>query len=272
MNRLDFLETACTDQGTRRLVLAACRAALTAGFMLRELYGKPHEITMKGEINLVTEADFAAESAITASLGEDTPEIAILAEESADDEVKEPAEKTWIVDPLDGTTNFAHGIPVFAVSIALMEKGQVLVAAIYCPMQDELFCAWQGGGAWLNGEKITVTETDFLVQALVATGFPYDIYARIDDVMAQMRAILPKVRDIRRMGAAAVDLAYVACGRLDAFWEMDLKPWDTAAGWLLVEEAGGTVTDFGGKPYSPFTPVILASNTRLHKLLTDKLV
>jgi len=272
MNRLDFLEQTCTDQSTLRQVRAACHAALTAGFMIRELYGKPHEITMKGEINLVTEADFAAESAITASLGEDTPEIPILAEESADDEVKEPAEMTWIVDPLDGTTNFAHGIPVFAVSIALMDAGQARVAAIYCPMQDELFCAWQGGGAWLNGDRITVTETDFLVQALVATGFPYDIYARLDDVMAQMRDILPKVRDIRRMGAAAVDLAYVACGRLDAFWEMDLKPWDTAAGWLVVEEAGGMVTDFAGKPYSPFTPEILASNTRLHTLITDQLV
>ena len=271
MNRLEFLEESCPDQNQRRLVLAACRAALTAGFMLRDLYGKPHEISMKGEINLVTEADIAAETAITASLGEDTPEIAIMAEESADDELKEPAEATWIVDPLDGTTNFAHGIPVFAVSIALMDAGQVRVAAIYCPMQDELFCAWQGGGAWLNGQKITVTETDFLVQALVATGFPYDIHARLDDVMAQMRALLPKVRDIRRMGAAAVDLAYVACGRLDAFWEMDLKPWDTAAGWLLVQEAGGTVTEFDGKPYSPFAPVILASNTRLHKLLADQL-
>jgi myo-inositol-1(or 4)-monophosphatase len=271
MNRLDFLDERCPDQNLRRLVTAACRAALTAGFMLRDLYGKPHEITMKGEINLVTEADVAAETAITASLGEDTPEIAILAEESADDEIKEPAAITWIVDPLDGTTNFAHGIPLFAVSIALLDKGQARVAAIYCPMQDELFCAWQGGGAWLNGKQIQVTETDFLVQALVATGFPYDIHAHLDRIMAQMRDILPKVRDIRRMGAAAVDLAYVACGRLDGFWEMDLKPWDTAAGWLLVEEAGGRVTDFAGKPYTPFTPEILASNTRLHKLLADQL-
>ncbi len=272
MNRLDFLNKQCTDQKQYQLLLAACRAALTAGFILRDLYGKPHTITMKGEINLVTEADVASETAIVASLQEDAPDIAIMAEESADDDLKEPEGRIWVVDPLDGTTNFAHGFPIFAVSIALVENGRSTIGVIYCPLQDELFCCWQGGGSWLNGKKIRVTETDFLVQALVATGFPYDIHSRLDAVLTQMRSILPKVRDIRRAGAAAVDLAYVACGRLDGFWEMDLKPWDTAAGWLLVEEAGGRVTDFGGKDYSPFVPEILASNAALHSLFVKQLV
>jgi myo-inositol-1(or 4)-monophosphatase len=138
-------------------------------------------------------------------------------------------------------------------------------------MQDELFAACRGSGAWLNGEKIQVTDTKFMVEALVATGFPYDIHKHLDTILAQMRAVLPKVRDIRRAGAAAVDLAYVACGRLDGFWEMDLQPWDTAAGWLLVEEAGGVVTDFAGKPYDPFYPEILAAGKQLHPLLKAEL-
>ena len=271
MNRIDYLKTQCTDPELAGLLMAAGRAALIAGFILKELYNKPHTITMKGEINLVTEADTAAEIAIIASLQEDAPHIAIMAEESAGENPTEQPGQTWVIDPLDGTTNFAHGFPLFAVSIALLEKDRVKIGVIYCPMQDELFCCWQNGGSWLNGKKIQVTDTEFLIQALVATGFPYDIHARLDDVMNQMRTILPKVRDIRRAGAAAVDLAYVACGRLDGFWEMDLKPWDTAAGWLLVEEAGGKVTDFAGKAYSPFFPEILASNMPLHPLLSKQL-
>ena len=252
------------------LLLAAARAALTAGTIIRELYATPHNIRMKGEIDLVTEADVAAESAIIASLDEDAPGIAIMAEESFQGQA-DMEQRTWIIDPLDGTTNFAHGIPIFAVSIGLLDKGRPLAGVIYCPMQDELFCTSRGGGAWLNDRPIRVTGTDFLVQALVATGFPYDIRKYVDQVLAQTRAVLPKVRDIRRMGAAAVDLAYVACGRLDGFWEAALKPWDTAAGWLLVEEAGGRVTGFAGQPYTPFRGEILASNSLLHPLLIDAL-
>jgi len=250
---------------------AAGQAALTAGNIIRQLYGKPHEIRMKGEIDLVTEADIAAETAIVASLNEDAPEIRIMAEESYDDRENHDSGKVWIVDPLDGTTNFAHGIPVFAVSIALVENRQPKISVIYCPMQDELFCAGLGAGAWLNGTPIQVTSTDFLLQSLVATGFPYDIHNNLSTVISRMKTILPKVRDIRRMGAAAVDLAYVACGRLDGFWEIGLKPWDTAAGSLLVEEAGGRVSDFMGQPFSPFKKEILASNGRLHAQLIELL-
>jgi myo-inositol-1(or 4)-monophosphatase len=268
MNRLTNTIKAAPSRELQTLLLAAARAALTAGAIIRKLYAKPHTVRMKGEIDLVTEADLAAETAIIASLDEDVPGIAVMAEESYQG-LEDRDRRTWIIDPLDGTTNFAHGIPIFAVSIGLLDKGEPLVGVIYCPLQDELFCASRGGGSWLNDRRIKVTQTDFLVQALVATGFPYDIRKHIDQVIGQTRSVLPKVRDIRRMGAAAVDLAYVACGRLDGFWETALKPWDTAAGWLLVEEAGGTVTGFGGQKYTPFKGEILASNTILHPLLIE---
>ncbi|MGW8161870.1 MAG: inositol monophosphatase family protein [Desulfobulbales bacterium] len=270
MNRLTNAIKACSTNEMQTLLLAAGRAALAAGAIIRGLYAKPHIIKMKGEIDLVTEADLGSETAIIASLDEDVPGIAVMAEESYQGQLDQD-QKTWIIDPLDGTTNFAHGIPIFAVSIGLMEKGEPLVGVIYCPMQDELFCASSNGGAWLNDQPIKVTETDFLLQALVATGFPYDIRKHLDLVIGQTKSLLPKVRDIRRMGAAAVDLAYVACGRLDGFWEAALKPWDTAAGWLLVEEAGGKVTGFSGQEYTPFKGEIVASNPILHPLLIETL-
>ena len=271
MNRIETVLQNCPDKESATFLQAACRAALTAGSIIRDLYGRPHTIQMKGVINLVTEADVASETAILASLDEDAPGIAIMAEESSGEHLTEPKGRSWIIDPLDGTTNFAHGFPLFAVSIALVDQTTPLVGVIYCPMQDELFFCCRGGGAWLNGRQIHVTETGFLVEALVATGFPYDIHRYLDTVIMQLTAVLPKVRDIRRGGAAAVDLAYVACGRLDGFWEIDLKPWGTAAGWLLIQEAGGIVTDFGGKPYSPFIPEILAGNPTVHHLLLELL-
>ncbi len=272
MNRIDTIVAHCKKKPEAATqIQAACRAALTAGSIIRTLYNTPHDITMKGAINLVTEADVAAEAAIIASLQEDAPGIHIIAEESSKENPEAPEGTAWIIDPLDGTTNFAHGFPFFGVSIALLQDGIPQIGVVYCPMQDELFAACRNTGAWLNGEPIRVTETEFLLEALVATGFPYNIHENLDMVLSQMRTILPKVRDIRRAGAAAVDLAYLACGRLDGFWEMDLQPWDTAAGWLLVTEAGGTVSSFSGQPYSPFFPEILASNQPLHHLLKDLL-
>lgn len=271
MNRLAKVVESCSSNDLKPLYEAAGRAALTAGGIIRQLYEQPHKITMKGEIDLVTEADIASETAIIASLNEDVPGINIMAEESHNKLDGPRQGKLWVIDPLDGTTNFAHGVPIFAVSIALMENEQPIIGVIYCPMQDELFCAVQGGGAWLNGNPIKVTDTDFLIQSLVATGFPYDIHKNFDGITHQIKTILPKVRDIRRLGAAAVDLAYVSCGRLDAFWELDLKPWDTAAGCLLVEEAGGRVSDFSGQAFSPFKKEILASNDRLHSLMLELL-
>jgi myo-inositol-1(or 4)-monophosphatase len=271
MNRIKSIIHHCPSDELASFLESACRAALVGGTIIRDKYNAPRSITMKGEINLVTDTDVASESAIIASLAEDTPDIAFMAEESAGTNPASPKGDVWVIDPLDGTTNFAHGFPFFAVSIALLRDGIPQVGVVYCPMQDELFAACRDGGTWLNSKQVQVTDTKFLVESLVATGFPYDIHKHIDEILMQMRDILPKVRDIRRAGAASVDLAYVACGRLDGFWEMDLQPWDTSAGWLLVNEAGGKVTDFLGREYSPFVPEILAANSAIHPLLKDLL-
>lgn len=253
------------------IVLAATNAALAAGALIRGLYEKPHQIRMKGEIDLVTEADLASEKIIISLLKKDFSAIPVLAEESSPAYDHVPAGPVWIIDPLDGTTNFAHGFPYFAVSIAYSVERVSLAGVIYCPMQDELFLAWRGGGAWLNGRRLAVSGRERLVESLVATGFPYAIRENLADVLANLGKVLPRVRDIRRAGAAAVDLAYVACGRLDGFWERELKPWDTAAGYLLVEEAGGRVSDFGGGAWNPYRQEILASNSLLHKKLAELL-
>jgi len=177
----------------------------------------------------------------------------------------------WIIDPLDGTTNFAHNFPWFGVSIAFFANGESQAGVIYCPIQDEFFCSTLNGGAWLNDRRIKVSEVDVLQKALVATGFPYDVQKRPDSIVAMLKAVLTQSQGIRRPGAATLDLAYLACGRLDAFWEIGLKPWDTAAGCLLVEEAGGTLSDFTGTPFSPFIPELLASNSLLHGDLIELL-
>jgi len=248
----------------KQLLHLAATTAISAGNLIKDHFHQPHDIRMKGAINLVTETDLAAEALILETLSRATPGIPVMAEESAQSRSVCSKPRFWVVDPLDGTTNFAHGVPHFAVSIALLEQGKPTIGAIYHPMLDELYCASLGGGAWLNDQPIQVTRTDDLINGLVATGFPYDIDQTLPVVMRHMERVLPAVRDIRRAGAAALDLAYVACGRLDGFYEINLQPWDTAAGWLLVEEAGGKLSDFNGGPYSPFVPQTLASNGRLH--------
>ena len=274
MNRIERCTAQCTDGRLASNLTAACRAAITGGSLLRALYDRPHTVTMKGATDLVTEADVAAEAAIIASLEEDAPGIPVLAEESAGTARRTDEGVLWIVDPLDGTTNYAHSIPIFAVSIALLEQGQPSVAAVFLPMLDELFCAAAGCGTWLNGNPVTVTDTGFLLEALIATGFPYDVHPFLPEITGQLRTLLPKVRDIRRMGAAAVDLAYVACGRLDGCYEKELQPWDTAAGWLLVNAAGGRVSDLADGPYQVTKKEIAATNGVIHgnllKLLQQK--
>lgn len=267
MERIKKIAGNCPHADHRKLLEAACRAALAAGTHIRSLYNQPHEITMKGTTNLVTEADLAAEDAILSSLQEDFPGIPFMTEESASTHNTPPADSFWIIDPLDGTTNFAHGFPFFAVSIAFFAHGKSVVGTVYAPMLDELFYAVKDCGAWLNGSAIQVTETNRLIQSLIGTGFPYELGTKTTKVMQQFAAVLTSVRDIRRAGAAALDLAYLACGRLDGFYEINLQPWDTAAGWLLVEEAGGKATDFNGGTYSPFLSEILASNSALHPQL-----
>lgn len=246
----------------------AAQAALDAGHILKDLYHKPHQIRYKGEIDLVTEADVASERCILDLLAARDPKSMLLSEESHAAYGDVPQQPVWIIDPLDGTTNFAHGFPWFAVSIAYAEKGKSQVGVIYAPLQDELFIACRGHGAWMNGEKIMVSASDKLLTSLLGTGFPYDIKEKSDEVLSALRKFLGNCQGVRRAGAAALDLACVACGRLDGFWEIQLKPWDTAAGLLLVEEAGGRVTDFRGQTYTPFVPEIAASNGLIHDELT----
>lgn len=267
MERIEKCCASWTNPRWAELLRLAGKAALEAGEVIRRRYDLPHQVRYKGAIDLVTEADLASEAVILAILQTGTPGIRIMAEESRAAYDGVPSGPIWMVDPLDGTTNFAHGFPFFGVAIAYGEEGAGQVGVIYCPIQDELFCAGRGQGAWLNGRPIRVSAVETLGRALVATGFPYEIRENLERVLAPFRALLPEVQDIRRAGAAALDMAYVACGRLDGFWEMKLKPWDTAAGQLLVTEAGGMVTDYQGGEYNPFVPEVLVSNGRLHEQL-----
>ncbi|MFH1216751.1 MAG: inositol monophosphatase family protein [Pseudomonadota bacterium] len=271
MKRIEGLVAECGTSPLRDIITTAAEAALVAGAIIAELYHQPHQIRYKGEIDIVTEADVAAEKRILDILRQRHPGITVLSEESfaAYDDI--PREPVWVIDPLDGTTNFAHGFPWFAVSIGYMENGKSVAGVIYAPMLDELFCACRGCGAWLNGGRIVVSRCAELKKSLLATGFPYDIEQRSGEVVSALRKLLPSCQGVRRAGAAALDLASVASGRFEGFWEIELKPWDTAAGLLLVQEAGGRVTDFQGGSYSPFVREIVASNALIHDEMLARL-
>lgn len=269
MNPMSNALNRCTSPTIQELLRIACTTAVAAGAIIKQRFNLPHDIRKKGAINLVTETDLASEALILEILQRETPTIPVMAEESAHTFDVRGQRLYWVVDPLDGTTNFAHGLPHFAVSIALLDNERPIVGAVYHPILDELYCASSGGGAWLNDQQIHVSPTCELINSLVATGFPYEIERTLATVIRHLHTVLPAVRDVRRAGAAALDLAYVACGRLDGFYELDLQPWDTAAGWLLVTEAGGVVSDFCGAPFSPFKPQTLASNGPLHPALLN---
>lgn len=261
----------CKDPVLGEILRTAARAALAGGSVLRELYDKPHRITHKGTIDLVTEADVAAEQTVLGILREAGGGIGFLAEESYSSYATLPQGPVWVIDPLDGTTNFAHDFPFFAVSIAYAEGTTSKVGVVYAPMQDELFCACLGGGAWLNGLPIRVSGVSALQDSLLGTGFPYAIAQEVEGVMAALTRLLTRCQGVRRTGAAAVDLAYLACGRTDGFWEINLKPWDTAAAMLLVSEAGGKLTTYNGKEYTPYVPEVVASNGKIHAELVGQL-
>ncbi len=265
MNRIKTLIETCKDKGLSQYLETAVTAALEAGKILRSLYERPHQITHKGTIDLVTEADIASEKKVLEICQAALPVAKILAEESTASYGSFPYDLVWIIDPLDGTTNFAHGFPWFCTSIALANRAELLIGVIYSPILDELFYGIRGEGAWLNDRPINVSRVKELSQALLATGFPYDVQENPDQVVAALKEMLVKAQGVRRAGAAALDLAYVACGRLDGFWEVKLKPWDTAAGQLILEEASGMISDFKGQKYDPFVPEILASNGLIHK-------
>ncbi|MFW6147182.1 MAG: inositol monophosphatase family protein [Thermodesulfobacteriota bacterium] len=247
----------------------AVEMAREAGAFLKEKLYTKHSIDYKGEIDLVTEADKVSEQIITSKIQNLFPDHDIMAEES--DPITRGSEYRWIIDPLDGTTNYAHWYPVFCVSIALQRMNQMILGVIYNPMLDELFVAERGRGAFLGDEKISVSSTDTLAQGFAATGFPYDVREHCQDALVYFNEMIPKALAVRRMGSAALDLAYLAAGRFDAFWELRLKPWDTAAGWILIEEAGGRVTDLRGEAYFLDSPAIVASNGRIHEELLEVL-
>lgn len=227
------------------------------------MLGNAHHIVKKGEIDLVTEADIAAEKAIIEIIHRHFPGDAILAEEEG--RQGSAGTRTWLVDPLDGTTNYAHGFPFFAVSIALEMEGKVVMGVVYNPRMGEFFEARRGEGARLNDRPIRVSETRGLKDALLATGFPYDVHDRPEGVVSLLQEMLVRAQGIRRLGSAALDLCYVAAGRLDGFWEEDLKPWDTAAGDVIVREAGGRLTTFQGEAYTPHLKSVVASNGHVHE-------
>lgn len=247
----------------------ASKVVLEAGEIIRKNSCKPRNIKLKGRIDLVTETDLAVELFLKEKLSEILPGASFLAEETAGN--AELGESTWVIDPLDGTTNFAHGLPFVASSVALWQDGQVVLGIVNLPILNEIFTAIRGGGAFMNGQAIHVSECEVLEESLIATGFPYAIEEHVDFITSALGKVLLSTRGVRRPGAAALDLAYLACGRYDAFYENSLKPWDTAAGWLLVEEAGGQVTEYGNRDFNLFSPNVLASNSKIHGLMDELL-
>ncbi len=223
----------------------------------------------EGGIDIVTDADRASEDIIMGAIAREFPGHDILTEETETE--GSGSRWLWVVDPLDGTINFAHGFPHFCVSIALMDEARLFAGMIYDPLKKERFCAVQGRGAFLNGKRIRVSGAEKLDVSVVATGFPYDRAYSPDNNVAEFSRVVTRVQGMRRAGSAALDLAYVACGRLDGFWELKLKPWDQAAGMLLVTEAGGKVSDREGRPTDIHTQSVLATNGLIHDALAAAL-
>jgi len=248
------------------ILQTAISAAHEAGALVRQALPRTAlaHIGFKGAVNPVTETDTAAEALIVDRLCAAYPDHRILAEEGGGDEWRSPGPPIWLIDPLDGTNNFAHGYPHVGISLALLVEGQPAVGVIHDPLREETFAARIGDGATLNGQPIHVSGVEQLGSAFLATGFPYDRRTAPDNNAGRLDHFLRRSLGVRRAGAAVLDLAYVACGRLDGFWEIRLKPWDVAAGVLLVREAGGRVTDFVGGPDCISGEFIVASNDHVH--------
>lgn len=243
--------------------------AKLAGSYLLEKFRTNFAVSHKGVINLVTEVDVAAEELITARLRDAFPEHSILAEEKNTED--RGGECTWIIDPLDGTTNYAHGFPFFSVSIGLEISGRIEFGIVYDPVRGECFTAQRGAGAFCNGGSLSVSDTDTLNAGLLATGFPYDIRTSDQNNLTNFCAFALNVQGLRRTGSAALDLCYVAAGRLDGFWEAKLNPWDCAAGFLIVEEAGGRITDYSGRSTTIYDAEVAASNGKIHEQMISVL-
>lgn len=248
----------------------AIQIAREAGGILIDRLGRALQISHKGDIDLVTEADLASEKLLIERIKSHYPRHGILAEESGASEgigaLQGEGEWRWIIDPLDGTTNYAHGYPCFCVSIGVQRAGRIEIGVVYDPTRDELFAAERGRGAVMNERRIHVSEVEDLNRAMLCTGFPYNVRERPDFARDFTKFTL-SAQAVRRDGSAALDLAYVACGRFDGFWEEGLNPWDVSAGLLLVEEAGGRTTDFLGRKLDIHTPKVIASNGLVHEAM-----
>ena len=247
------------------LLATAIEAVIKAGEIQMSFIDSGFQVSHKGAIDLVTEADVAVETMFRKMIADRYPDHTILAEEFGEDAATAGASHCWVFDPIDGTNNYAHGLPIFCSSLALEIDGIGELGAIYDPTRQELFVAERGGGAFLNGKPLHVSDAQTLVESMLVTGFPYDIHARIPEIVGLFGEFTGRARAVRRLGSAALDLCYVAAGRLDGFWEQDLKPWDIAAGIIIVQEAGGRVTDFLGEPFASRRHQLLATNGRIHE-------
>jgi myo-inositol-1(or 4)-monophosphatase len=251
-----------------RLLSTAIEAVTRAGGMMTARRTDDLRIDKKGLIDLVTEVDVAIEQMFRAMIADRFPEHHILAEEMGGS-ASAPKGPCWVFDPIDGTTNFAHGLPIFCASLALEIDGVAELGAIYDPSRRELFTATRGGGAFLNDRPIQVSRARELVDSLLVTGFPYDVHDRVEEIVGLFGEFIGRARAVRRLGSAAIDLCYVAAGRLDGFWEKDLRPWDISAGCLVVAEAGGRVTSMSGAPFASRDRHVLASNGLIHDAMLD---
>lgn len=251
---------------THKWLEFAKETALAGGKLAKRLSAGPISVQRKGAVDLVTNADLAAERLVIERIRDSFPDHEILSEEAGGSGA---GSFVWIIDPLDGTTNYAHGFPVYACSVALQVDGEMVAGAVYEPNLDELFWANKSGGAYLNGKPIHVSSVNDLNAALLATGFPYDLRERPREVLDIFEKLSLVSQGMRRAGAAAVDLCFLACGRIDGFWELGLKPWDAAAAGLIVEEAGGRLTNLFGGAFDLNVPEILATNGRMHQEMLE---
>jgi myo-inositol-1(or 4)-monophosphatase len=246
----------------------AVEAVLAAGRLQMASFGTDFKVEKKGDIDLVTEVDVAVERMFRSMVAERFPDHVVVAEELGGAPAPS-ARHCWIFDPLDGTTNYAHGLPVFCSSLALEIDGVLGVGAVYDPTRRELFTATRGGGAYLNGRPLRVSSVATLVDAMLVTGFPYTVHQSHERLVGLFSAFLARAQAVRRLGSAALDLCYVAAGRMDGFWEQQLKPWDVAAGALVLTEAGGTITALDGSPFDVRGGQLMASNGLIHPALVD---
>lgn len=250
-----------------KILNTAQEAAFMAGKYLKGCFNQRTEVEYKGEVDLVTENDKESQKIIYKIIKENFPHHSILGEENLN--VEKDKELMWVIDPIDGTTNFTRTLPAFCVSIAFLKQGETHVGVVYIPLLDETFYAMQDSGAFLNKKRIHVSMEKEIGKSLLATGFPYDRRkAKINNVN-HFNKFIVRALGIRRMGSAAIDLCYTAAGRFDGFWELKLQPWDTAAGFLIVKEAGGEVTDFSANSYNPFMKECVASNSLIHSQMLD---